>query len=311
MDGRIYWIDWAKFIAIILMVWAHISPLFHDQIFLFHMPLFFMISGYLYRVRERKQELLSIFYSLVVPYLIYNFIYLLPLPLGGGYQKGYIVNILLGNQEQLCFLMRPLWFLVSLSMIRLLCILPFDIKIIGLVCFALSILLGGVTSEAETDYMQVGTSMLCFPFFAVGYWLRKIPIPTMTSWYRWIAIGVCMIAFFLIILFAGGESYNVFHCRTGRSVLLFYAVTISLSALVLVLCSLCLNFRNHGIERLSNGTLFILAIHLILFWKIPHFPIPDYLQQFVCLLIIMFVSYWLIYFAERYCPILIGKRKQK
>ena len=44
---RICWIDWAKTYAIILVVWAHISPILHDEIFLFHMPLFFMISGFL------------------------------------------------------------------------------------------------------------------------------------------------------------------------------------------------------------------------------------------------------------------------
>ena len=50
---RIFWIDWAKAIGISLVVWGHFSPIARHEIFLFHMPFFFMLSGYLaWRVKR-------------------------------------------------------------------------------------------------------------------------------------------------------------------------------------------------------------------------------------------------------------------
>ena len=50
--GRIDWIDSAKGIGIILMLLGHVSAMpkyFIILIFSFHMPLFFFLSGYLYK----------------------------------------------------------------------------------------------------------------------------------------------------------------------------------------------------------------------------------------------------------------------
>ena len=81
---RIFWIDWAKAIGISLVVWGHFSPIARHEIFLFHMPFFFMISGLLYRQKGLMNELKGSVFSLVLPYLIYNFLYMSPLPFGGG-----------------------------------------------------------------------------------------------------------------------------------------------------------------------------------------------------------------------------------
>lgn len=70
---RIAWVDWAKVIGISLVVYAHIpnAPL-SSIVFLFHMPFFFMISGWLYKPRPLKQEWKRTWRCLIVPYLIYN-----------------------------------------------------------------------------------------------------------------------------------------------------------------------------------------------------------------------------------------------
>jgi len=81
---RIYWIDWIKAINITLLVWSHITPVGEKEIFLFHMPLFFMISGMLYKQKGSKEEFKSSVQTLLLPYIIYNILYLSPLPLGGG-----------------------------------------------------------------------------------------------------------------------------------------------------------------------------------------------------------------------------------
>ena len=308
---RICWIDWAKTYAIILVVWAHISPILHDEIFLFHMPLFFMISGFLYRKKDRREELMSILWSLVIPYLLYNIFYLLPLPHGGGYEQGYIINFLLGNQEKLGFLMRPLWFIVALAVMRLICVTHIDLWIVGIISLLLSIMLS-CTSSPENDYFQLRTMVLCMPFFVAGYYLKLLDALRYTAKINKIVLIICAALFFIaIIILAGDQSINVFRNNVGNNILTFYIVTFSLSFISMTLCSILFNRRSKIVETLSQGTLLILATHLIIFWKIPKLPIPDILQQLCSLVIIMLISYLMIVISERYCPILIGKRKKK
>lgn len=313
---RIYWIDWAKTLAIALVVWAHISIVLKKEIFLFHMPLFFFISGYLYHKKSIREDAKSILFSLVVPYLIYNLLYILPLPLGGEFKHDTIPNILLGNQEGLCYVMQPLWFIVSLIMIRLICMTRLSIEVIGLACLLLSFVLGGVDGLQEHDYFQWRTTVLCFPFFCFGcLWRRYFDfcIPM-----KKVMLVIILLVVFVGVTFLGmynSEQWlhglNVFHCRIGKSMFLFYVVAFVMSLSFLWLCKLLLNLKSVIIERFSKGTLFVLTFHLPIFWKIPHFRMPDLMHQFLCLLVIMFISYIGIVLSEKYCPILIGKRNSK
>lgn len=81
MSGRVEWIDWAKFVGIALVVYAHIpNASFGNFAFLFHMPFFFIISGYLYKIRPLKEEIKRSMKALLVPYLAYNLLLLIITP---------------------------------------------------------------------------------------------------------------------------------------------------------------------------------------------------------------------------------------
>lgn len=58
---RIIWIDWAKAILIYLMVVGHCLPVKWQGtlIYAFHMPAFFVISGYLYKPHHWLKTLKS------------------------------------------------------------------------------------------------------------------------------------------------------------------------------------------------------------------------------------------------------------
>ena len=75
---RYNWIDWSKSIAIFLVIWGHVpmQSETHTIIYSFHMPLFFLISGYLYNPKGTiKEELYKDLKTLLLPYLIYQFIF--------------------------------------------------------------------------------------------------------------------------------------------------------------------------------------------------------------------------------------------
>lgn len=81
---RINWIDWAKSIAIIMVVFGHIPENTNNflirYICTFHMPLFFFISGYLSkRQTNLSNNIKKYWHSLIIPYFIYH---LLPILVG-------------------------------------------------------------------------------------------------------------------------------------------------------------------------------------------------------------------------------------
>ena len=70
---RIEYMDIAKGIGILLMIIGHIK-LEHEKIttfiYSFHMPLFFLISGYFFKHRIKKDEIKYILRHLIIPYII-------------------------------------------------------------------------------------------------------------------------------------------------------------------------------------------------------------------------------------------------
>lgn len=76
---RILWADYAKFVAIYLVVLGHAdlpSGDFRNFIYLFHLPLFFLISGYFDNSLKYnfKTFIVHNFKLLLVPYLCFNVI---------------------------------------------------------------------------------------------------------------------------------------------------------------------------------------------------------------------------------------------
>ena len=81
--GRIQEIDMAKGVLILLMVAFHLG-LFNTKyphacqiVYAFHMSGFLLISGYLFSVNKEPQKFLKGLYGIVVPYIVFEVIYLL------------------------------------------------------------------------------------------------------------------------------------------------------------------------------------------------------------------------------------------
>lgn len=73
-NKRIQWIDIAKGIGIILVLIGHISlnKKINNFIYSFHMPLFFILSGYLYKNKENYVKKKT--KTILVPYFIVSII---------------------------------------------------------------------------------------------------------------------------------------------------------------------------------------------------------------------------------------------
>lgn len=75
MTKRLEWVDIAKGIGILLVIWGHclhIEQILFHLIFVFHMPLFLMLSGYVFQEKDSFPDLIrKKLRALILPYLCF------------------------------------------------------------------------------------------------------------------------------------------------------------------------------------------------------------------------------------------------
>ena len=163
--------DWAKTIAISLVVFGHILMPFSKWIFGFHMPFFFMLSGFLQKKRTVRDEAVNSAKSLLLPYVIYNFLLLIYSLCTGEYTSGYPLYMLLGLQWNLSMACRPMWFLLSLFIMRMTyAALPRrGSGLLAAACILFVLLFhGAAPMTPQMNYFQIFEAVICFPFFVAG-----------------------------------------------------------------------------------------------------------------------------------------------
>jgi fucose 4-O-acetylase-like acetyltransferase len=199
ISQRYNWIDWAKTIGILLVIMGHgglVSDEYKQFIYSFHMPLFFIISGYLFKSLPLKDRLKKDMHSLIIPYFIINGIlfsvwflggYLLKseyhwslIPLIqrlGGFMLGLGYNTDFGKPVS-----TPTWFLVALFFVRIIatCLRKLEKHIFPQICFVFfTILLVWLLDKFSIRlYFSLNSTIMAIFFFYVGIWMRSIQYNT-------------------------------------------------------------------------------------------------------------------------------------
>ena len=76
-DNRINWIDTARCLGLCLILFCHIPPRygsFHNLIYSFHVPMFFVLSGIFLKDNISINNIWHSFKRLIIPYFVYNII---------------------------------------------------------------------------------------------------------------------------------------------------------------------------------------------------------------------------------------------
>lgn len=305
--------DWAKTIAISLVVFGHILMPFSKWIFGFHMPFFFMLSGFLQKKRPVRDEAVNSAKSLLLPYVIYNFCLLIYSLCTGEYTSGYPLYMLLGLQWNLSMACRPMWFLLSLFIMRMTyAALPRrGSSLLAAACIFFVLLFhGAAPMKPQMNYFQIFEAVICFPFFVAGTLMRQYKadqaLDRFPAALRYIIIASGLAMGFCFEGFNG--SVIPFRLQLGSVPLFYLGATFISISLIWFICE-TLRIRNSYIQLISEGTLLIFAVHQSILWPLRD-VIPDGAwSAFVSTVFTILILSGFVWLARKYCPVLIGKMK--
>ena len=206
------WVDYAKAIGIILVVYGHVARGVYNAgipmdaalymrvdsiIYSFHMPLFFFLSGlfFFHSLRRRGPAVLTAnkIDTIVYPYLLWSLIQ--------GLTEVSLSNYTTSNAtlSEVLFLWDPrahFWFLYALFLVILTAILVYrsnarPLLLAVLAIFALAyVYQGHIPSAFHSDYVVKN-----FVFFALGVWFNTIQERVRRHAGAWAVAGVaCFVA---------------------------------------------------------------------------------------------------------------------
>lgn len=323
MNGnRIVWVDYSKVILIILVVLAHSPslPSTVDSLIVgFHMPAFFIISGYLHKVpstfidgiRRNTQRLLipAVLFTLVC-YAYWLLKYLLRTPFSC---EECIVKPLLGLFFYDRTIATPMCGVIWFFVVLFLCLSLLDstirfVKRRGVI--VLSLIFVGITIQfAVSDYKDfqygyyIQRTVVSFPYVAFGFLCHEYNLLKMSRFNFAIACGFTVIYVFLALY---NGHVGIHSCTFGKSVLIYWLEAI-LGSLALFHWTGLIKKTPAWIIKISSGTIVILCLHITLIGLLLHVCENPYFITAV----IMVVTYPLIIMFNAYLPWFVGRPYSK
>lgn len=315
MSERVGFIDIAKGIGILLVVWFHFPNLedllnftkWGGWITTFYMPLFFLLSGLFFK----PFSLLKKIKRLLIPYLGF---YLISFVL-------YILKNILKCEpidwlrffNPFCGVIAdyenpPIWFLLSLAQITAFFYamsLVVHNRNLGLIISLLISLMGYIIGLKVSLPYYIDVSMLCYLFFALGYyykdWILGIDVKT--------GFMLGLISILLYVFCPGFTNVSVNEIPMGYVPFTGIAVCASLF-IVAISKAIERTFVAGGLAWFGEHSLIILCTHISLL-IIPSFFLKlsfnIYLAHFMGMFVVLFIEVFLVLFINKYASFLLGK----
>jgi len=289
---------------------------------IFTLPVFFFISGYLFRIKEKEKSfkpyILSSIKSLIIPYIFLNLLaVLLDLPhyLHHGI-KTDLIYFLIGHGHAPA---GPAWFLLCMFWIRIQVF--FVSKLSDKMILLVAILYGILAYFFPWHlYWTIDTSFMAMPIFLIGYLAKKhVSEPINKHYSPWVLIGIVLItaaAIFGLTFIQGKES--MFSRMFGTSGILFYVGAFVGIIMVIAFCKLIEGSMNKVISVVSSGSIIIMGLHGFFYVHtikaLNKFSILTYSELnipfkiLICLVVIA-EMYIPILLLQKYCSQFLGGRK--
>lgn len=320
---REWWLDYLKVFGMFLIVWGHFFPEgVSCFIYSVNVPLFFWISGYLYKPYEFKTLVHKTVRTLVIPYLVLAFFNLfisfllgrigaLGLPqIGRMSLLQNSLGILTGRQSSV----GPLWFVYALAIVKILSFVA-DRKLWLRVILGIAFLCLALYIHMTLDVDSLKNILLCVPisyvFFESGRICRSCKLVNMPSPVRLLSFLPAAFLFYFFSRTNGNA--DLFVGRLGNAWWKF-AIASASGLYILVNAFKMMNLKPSSFVYVSSiGTIVTLAEHvwlnkicsLFLDYSAPLY----WLWSALFSILILVVCYLMILFVRRYAPVVIGWRK--
>lgn len=279
MDAqRINWIDWAKALGILLVVMGHSNydvPHLSEMIDMFHMPLFFVISGYLFKPQKSYSGLALLSWKrYVLPFILYNLLFFAT-TLCTKSVKAYMGIEVDWNESIVKPFIRtitgqawlpdgPTWFLLALVWCRFITqALHSDILIwkkVLILVLCLAVLVAHSFTGGHYPYcLECGCAG--FIWFELGYMLKmnkeKFNVP---KWLWAIMIPICFVGSFVVLINFGRPIYVTAQVNglmgiigTGLGLLSFFGV-----------CKLLDGVKSKLVVWVSSASISVMCLHTLI-----------------------------------------------
>ncbi|HIY48208.1 MAG TPA: acyltransferase family protein [Candidatus Barnesiella excrementavium] len=184
-------IDIAKGIGIILVVYGHLACPIKEEIYLFHMPLFFLLSGYFFSIKESLRDfLVKKTKALLLPFCLF-------------YALSFIYSYFYGAHDNLKDFVYsfksftdvdgPLWFLLSLYEIFIICFIVEKYLHSSIWKFVIAILitlLGYLMAMKKIfiPFCYLSQAFLGYAFFYFGFQIKRYGVLLHKSWSKYIVV---------------------------------------------------------------------------------------------------------------------------
>lgn len=228
--AHIMWIDWAKIIGIFLVTLGHgglVGEEFKNFIYSFHMPLFFVISGYLYYQRSFVETFKRGLKTLIIPYLLINLILLIyfsVLWIAKGMFSievvlSRVIPVFLGlgySTETLFPMSGPCWFIIVIFFIQLLVSINSS-RLYHIALMIFSIVLFYLLSYLDIDTLvPIDSTMMAIPFFIIAVKFKSLYNKSLSIY--WVAV---LFGLLLLLNIANGR-VDINTCNYGSNLIFFY-----------------------------------------------------------------------------------------
>lgn len=315
--GRLEWIDWMKALGIYLVVLGHFYSFGEKFIYVFHIPLFFLISGFLSK-KEGDGSMFwkKIWYNLAVPMLIIaslNFIFhCLPHFLKDSFLPidiyWFVRNIVFGMVSGF----DTLWFVYTLILLKIILQYSMSNKLfysLTVIMLALAYVYNNCDLSGLPFFMNepnvIANTFTAFPFFALGVYLRKFKL-IFNEWNNRAMVVSSFVGSLLLVFccFLFNDYVAMYRCGYGSDILMFLLGGIAGSMMIFAVSKL-FGHSPRNIFIISRGTIVILGFHKLLIDMVRvFFPMSEFDIIFAALIVMLFIP--LIIVSEKYFPLIAG-----
>lgn len=300
---RNYLLDNLKVILIFFVVFGHtIEYYIKDSkllmtlyifIYIFHMPLFIFISGYLsknfYKMKRKAVK------NLLIPYIIFNMIW---------YTAVYI-----GTKKAMFTVMYPgwtLWYLLSLFFWRIILKYIVKIKNILLISFIVGIIVGVIPTI--NGYLSISRTIVFLPFFLLGYYTKEWHFDKLRNINKLFAfIGIALFLFIAIFVVNYNvvdykflyNSYSFSSLEVGLFNGLLYRGILYISSILFGVCVIMLvpNIKQ-AYSNIGKATMNVYVFHIYLVMLV-YFFIPKWNMGILQNILILLSPVLIIYILSR------------